>query len=125
MKSNNYEGNTAFFDGDFKDDKFYVERVFYDSPREDCSGYYSDVYEYDTPKQAYKAMQRINRSEEPEGANTCLRSGKPRVYYLTNTDGSVYKRYTDYGEFEKERKFWLKLFCETKRPEFRLQIKIA
>ena len=70
-------------------------------------------------------MQRINRSEEPEGANTYLRSGKPRVYYLTLPDGTIWGKYIDYEKFEKERKFWLKVYYHSKQPDFRLQIKIA
>ena len=57
-----------------------VCRVYYDSPREDCSGYYQDIYEFPTAKDAWKAYNHWNRSEEPEGASHDLTSGKPRRY---------------------------------------------
>ena len=57
-----------------------VYRTYYDSPREDCSGYYYDIYEFPTAKEAWKAAHRWNKSEEPEGASHDLVSGKPRRY---------------------------------------------
>lgn len=57
-----------------------VYRTYYDSPREDCAGYYYDIYEFPTAKEAWKAAYRWNKSEEPEGASHDLVSGKPREY---------------------------------------------
>lgn len=89
---------------------FEVCRTYYDSPREDCSGYYYDVYEFPTAKAAWKAAYRWNKSEEPEGASHDLVSGKPRRYetgvFSKNSPGKkcLVEVTTDYGEFQKNLK---------------------
>jgi len=91
---------------------FEVCRTYYDSPREDCSGYYYDIYEYPTAKAAYKAAQHWCRTNEPESGDVCLRSGKPRLYdiglSIKKPDGTVethsWAKTTDYGHFEETRK---------------------
>lgn len=91
---------------------FEVCRTYYDSPREDCSGYYYDIYEYPTAKEAYKAAQHWCRTEEPESGDVNLRSGKPRMYEVGTSilklDGTTethcWTKTTDYSVFEEARK---------------------
>ena len=89
---------------------FEVCKVYYDSPREDCSGYYQDIYEFPTAKEAWKAAKRWNKSEEPVGAFHDLKSGKPRRYetgvFSKNTPGKkcLVEVTDDYETFQRNLK---------------------
>ena len=62
---------------------FEVIKTYYDSPKEDCSGYYSDILEVPTAKEAWYTAFHINRLKEPVTADVDLRSGKQRYYLIS------------------------------------------
>ena len=51
---------------------FYIHITYYDSPREDCSGYYSDLFFFDTKEECYKEYKYLRKlnEEEPVGIDT-------------------------------------------------------
>lgn len=51
---------------------FYIQVTFYDSPREDCSGFYSDIFYFDTRNECldeYKKLEKIYEGE-PTGLDS-------------------------------------------------------
>ena len=50
----------------YGDGRFVVTKVYYDSPREDCSGYYEDDFCFETLEEATKAFY-----DWREGADAC------------------------------------------------------
>lgn len=70
----------------------YTVRVTcYDSPREDCSGFYFDDYDFETPKEAWQFAYHKNRQDEPIVASVDLRSGKPRKYSIFVNNSNILK----------------------------------
>lgn len=61
---------------------FTVRVTYYDSPREDCSGFYFTDYDFPTAKEAYQFAFHRNRMNEPWVVNVDLSSGKPRKYKI-------------------------------------------
>jgi hypothetical protein len=53
---------------------FWICLVYYDSPREDCSGFYQDVYFYETKdecRKEYEELKKLNEGE-PVGLSSSL-----------------------------------------------------
>lgn len=53
---------------------FWIHTVYYDSPREDCSGFYEDIDFYETEEECrkeYEEQKKLNEGE-PVGLSSSL-----------------------------------------------------
>lgn len=116
---------------------FIITKVYYDSPREDCSGYYEDDFCFPTLEKAVKAFY-----EWRDNANDCDPVGFyvnfdiPReiriqhdldlVWECRSLNGKYRKRFHFLSEAvafrDHENKLALKLYCIDNKPELRASI---
>lgn len=78
---------------------FYIQLTYYDSPREDCSGFYSDLFFFDTKEECYKEYKRQLKANEgePVGIDTnCIAIEEDIKKFILSKEKEMEKVKNDY-----------------------------